>query len=202
MEMLKQSLWARWGSKEFPAEWDGIKYGGGKGSQRYWEYLWVLEQLTGNERRILDVGAGQTLFLPRLLRLSFPHVEAVDPDVPAEDTLHHRAELGDWLVRNPRAADSFDCVTCVSVLEHLRDPGVLFADLARFERARIIITLELGFHPPGFEYQLTMKEIYAGLARFGAHYLSKMETCPVWADNSKGGYWRPFGMVLAPKKSR
>jgi 2-polyprenyl-3-methyl-5-hydroxy-6-metoxy-1,4-benzoquinol methylase len=202
MEALKQALWDRWGSKEFPAEWDGVKYGGGKGSQRYWEYLWVVDQLKGNERRILDVGAGQTLFLPRLLRLSFPHVEAVDPEVPAEDALHHRVELGAWLSDNPRAADSFDCVTCVSVLEHLQDSRVLFGQLARFARARIIITLELGFEPPGFEYQLTMREIYAGLACFGAHYLSKMETCPVCADNSKGGYWRPFGLVLAPRNSK
>jgi hypothetical protein len=85
------------------------------------------------------------------------------------------------------------------VIEHLQDPKVLFKELARFDRAKIIITLELGFDPPGFQYQLTMPVIYAGLACFQAHYLSRMEICPVWADNSNRGYWRPFGMLLMPK---
>jgi hypothetical protein len=199
MESLKRVLWDRWGSKDFPAEWDGVHYGGGKGSQRYWEYLWVVDQLDGKEERILDVGAGSTLFLPRLLRQSFSHVEAVDPALPLEDDRHHRSELGTWVERHQKAVASFDCVTCVSVVEHLQDPSILFRDLGQFVRAKIIITLELGFDPPGFEYQLTMREIYSGLAYFTSHYLSRMEICPVWADNSNRGHWRPFGMVLAPK---
>jgi 2-polyprenyl-3-methyl-5-hydroxy-6-metoxy-1,4-benzoquinol methylase len=202
MEYLKRLLWERWGSNDFPAEWDGVHYGGGKGSQRYWEYLWVLTQLSGSERRILDVGAGPKRFLPRLLREAFSHVEAVDPALGLEDAQHHRTELGAWISRDPKSPERFDCVTCVSVVEHLQDPTILFRDLARFEKAKIVITLELGFDPPGFDFQLTMREIYAGLACFGAHYLSRMEVCPVWADNSNSGHWRPFGMVLAPRATQ
>lgn len=200
MEQLKRSLWERWGNPEFPAEWDGTHYGGGKGSQRYWEYLWVVGQLSGKERRLLDVGAGQKLFLPRLLTGVLPRVEAVDPELPLEDARHHPISLGTWIGRNPGSVPEFDCVTCVSVVEHLQDPREIFRDLARFKKARVIVTLELGFDPPGFEYQLTLQKLYQGLGCFQDHYLDRMESCPVWADNSKGGYWRPFGMVLEPKQ--
>lgn len=199
MERLKRLLWERWGRPEFPAEWDGINYGGGKGSQRYWEYLWVVTQLTGHEERLLDVGAGPKLFLPRLLTEVLSHVEAVDPELPAGDAHHHPASLGAWMMQNPGLIHQFDCVTCVSVVEHVQDPREIFRDLARFRKARVILTLELGFDPPGFEYQLTLEKLYQGLGCFHDHYLDRMESCPVWADNSKGGYWRPFGMVLEPK---
>lgn len=199
MNALKCLLWDRWGSQEFPAEWDGINYGGGKGSQRYWEYLWVVNQLDGTEHRILDVGAGPTLFLPKILEQGFQHVEAVDPTLRIEDDRHHRSDLRTWISNNEESVRRFDCVTCVSVVEHTPDPREIFKDLARFKQAKVIITLELGFDPPGFEYQLTLQKLYLGLNCFRDHYLSQMETCPVWADDSRGGYWRPFGMVLSPR---
>lgn len=199
MEALKQLLWKRWGSNEFPAEWDGIRFGGGKGSQRYWEYLWVVDQLDGNERKILDVGAGENAFLPRLLANAFEQVEAVDPALPTEDARNHRMDLGAWISQNPSRVGEFDCVTCVSVIEHLQNPNELFSALAHFAKAKILITLELGYEPPAFSYQLTMHKIYAGLNCFDSHYLTRLENCPVWADNSNNGHWRPFGLSLLPK---
>jgi|SRR6185295_491275 len=201
MNMLKSLLWDRWGTAEYPAEWDGQHYGGGRGSQRFWEYLWVIDQLSGHERHVIDVGAGPNLFLPKLLGEAFPRVEAVDPELRVRDARHHPCDLRGWVDRYPSEVSRVDCVTCVSVVEHVQDPGMIFTDLARFVNAKLIVTLELGFDPPGFEYQLTLRKLYAGLKCFESHYLSRMETCPVWADNSKGGYWKPFGMVLLPKSA-
>jgi hypothetical protein len=202
MDKLKRLLWERWGSSGFPAEWDGLRHGGGKGSQRYWEYLWVLDQLAGDERSVLDVGAGLTQFLPRLFREAFQRVEAVDPELPHDGPLDHRMELGTWIAADPAALERFDCVTCVSVVEHLREPADFLADLDRFRRAKIVLTLEFGHEPPAFDFQWTPRTLYQGLGRFRSHYLVRMEACPIWADDSGNGRWRPFGMVLAPTNGR
>lgn len=77
-QRLKQELWHRFGSKEHPAEWDGHVYGGGKLSQRFWEYFKAIELLSLDANSIvLDIGGGspQTCTFLDLLRLLAPQID-------------------------------------------------------------------------------------------------------------------------------
>ena len=81
---LKQRLWQRFGTAAHPAEWDGLVFGGGKISQRFWEYFKVIEYLdVADGARVLDIGGGSPTtgvsFFPQLLA-SFPglHVGVLD----------------------------------------------------------------------------------------------------------------------------
>lgn len=180
---LQQRLWEWWGDPAHPGEWDG-REGGGKGSQRFWEYLWALNHLPPSTR-ILDVGSGSGFF-PDLLRTGVYVAESVDPVTDGVD--HYQMTLEEYLVIGAR---SWGCVTCISVLEHVEDkPG--FCRALDLLQAPIILTCELSH-----EYDMvTMPALYDCLNQFKKHHVTKMESCPVWADNSEGGKWRPFGIYL------
>ena len=193
---LRQTLWSWWGQPGHPAEWDGRYYGGGKGSQRFWEYLWALGQLPPC-RRILDVGAGQSLFLPDLLSTQIDEVWAVDPQIPpSRQNARYRAQtLSDFVNQDVARMVDFDCVTCISVLEHIDDKPKFCRELDSIS-APIVMTFELAYEAN----LVTMPMVYDCFAQFQNHYVSKMEVCPVWADNSGFGQWRPIGVTLEMKR--
>lgn len=182
---IQQRLWEWWGDPNHPAEWDG-REGGGKGSQRFWEYLWAIDNLPPSTR-LLDVGSGETLFFPALLRSGINHVYSVDP---ATDGLNHRRMTLEKFIEHG-GTQPWDCVTCISVLEHVEDkPG--FCRALDSLKAPIILTCELSYEAD----VVTMPMLYECLNQFKKHHITKMESCPVWADNSYGGKWRPFGIYL------
>lgn len=83
MKALKVSLWTQYGSTAYPAEWDGQIYGGGKISQRFWEYLVALDYLEGLGRDsvVADLGGGNEdrHFFASLLAPFVKKVYVVDP---------------------------------------------------------------------------------------------------------------------------
>lgn len=190
MPTLTQLLWERWGTAEHPAEWDG-REGGGRGSQRFWEYLWTLNQINPPDVRVLDVGGGETLFFFNLLSGGIHIVEIVDPLVEPGD-FRAKMDLVTYVAARP-PSHNYDIVTCVSVLEHVERKEEFCAALDTF-RCRIVMTFELG---PGC---IEMSEMYRLLLQFKRHHITKMESCPVLADNSKVDLWRPIGIVLEPNQ--
>ncbi len=73
---LKAELWKRFGSKAHPAEWDGHVYGGGKLSQRFWEYFKAVELLElDGDSVVVDIGGGSpvTGHRNRILRVVASH---------------------------------------------------------------------------------------------------------------------------------
>lgn len=87
-----------------------------------WEYPWALEQagLTPGAR-VLDAGCGASIF-PIYLAAAGYRVCACDLGLPGRlDRLHEVdvGYLGADLCHLPLAAESFDTVFCISVLEHL-----------------------------------------------------------------------------------
>lgn len=186
----QQLLWERWGSANHPAEWDGRDDNGGKGSQRFWEYLWALNQVDVQPYRMfIDVGAGLTCFFGDLLATYGCVVWRVDPVLPLEGDTHRRMLLGDFISGDPQVLTMPSWVTCISVLEHVDDKQGFCRDLDRFD-APIVLTFECG--PGGVEH----KEVYRCLDQFKNHHVVRMERCPIWADNSDHDKWRPIGIVL------
>lgn len=179
MKSASQVLWERWGDPAHPAEWDG-REGGGRGSQRFWEYLWAINRIRQMKpRSVLDVGCGKNSFLCRLLHDSGIDIIGMDPEI---GTL----PLEEWVLHDKVTTD---VVTCISVLEHVLNPEAFCTALDSIS-SPVIMTLELG------EGCITMPILYRCLNRFRNHYMAKMEACPVVADNSMNGQWRPLGIVL------
>ncbi len=86
---LKAELWRRFGNREYPAEWDGRVYGGGKLSQRFWEYFEGVELLDPSpESVVLDIGGGSPVtgagFFSSLLASAVKKVLILDPNVAAD----------------------------------------------------------------------------------------------------------------------
>lgn len=90
-------------------------------------------------RNVLDVGSGAGQILGHLLRLVSPQARLVGFDL--SQRMLHRARTrlqsqrpayvaGD-LMRMPFADESFDCITCGWVLEHLPDPTPGLTEIAR-----------------------------------------------------------------------
>ena len=183
----QQLLWQRWGDPAHPAEWDGREGNGGKCSQRFWEYLWVLNHI-GEPSSILDVGGGQNTFFKDLLKDDVFFV-VVDPLAPTSASGDSHGMTVEQYAATKRL--SFKCVTCISVLEHVTDKDAFCAALDSFP-CPIVMTLELG------EGCVTMPQLYQCLRQFMNHHVTVMEACPVVADNSYGGRWRPLGLVLEP----
>src|SRR5208283_319244 len=78
-DKLKAALWKCYGNPSYPAEWDGKTYGGGKLSQRFWEYHQTIELLElTSDSVVLDIGGGSPVtgagFFTRVIA---PHVKEV-----------------------------------------------------------------------------------------------------------------------------
>ena len=198
-EGIKKGLWEMWGKPEYPAEWDGSNFGGGKCSQRYWEYLFVINNFPDNLDKysvILDIGSGENKFFPTLIRKHCRCI-AVDPDlIPTNKDDINR--VFDSEIVSSISKGKIDVVTCISVLEHIEDQ-VEFMTTLDLINTPAIITFEFGSTPPAFDYQLTAMKMYSFCRAIKNHYVSRMERSPVLADNSNG-HWYPVGLVLLPSQ--
>ncbi len=89
--------------------------------------------------RILDVGSGAGQIIRHLLRVSHPTAEIIGFDLSAEMLRRARERLRSDrpmfvaadMMQMPFRDNSFDCITCGYVLEHIPDPLPGLAEFAR-----------------------------------------------------------------------
>ena len=110
------------------------------------------EQGIPRHSRILDVGCGPGWLADRLQRAGYPDVAGADWLAPAEiknqNLVHYRqvdfnaAGLSDY------PAQSFDCVVCSDVLEHLENPAQMLREIARVVRpgGHVFVTIPNAFN--------------------------------------------------------
>jgi SAM-dependent methyltransferase len=94
-------------------------------NERPVEYRFVFEQLTqAFPRTVLDVGTGTTA-LPQLMRTCGFLVTAIDNirDYWSNGMVNRHYHVLDDDILDPKVRGPFDFVTCVSTLEHIRDPA-------------------------------------------------------------------------------
>lgn len=198
---LKAELWKRYGAADYPAEWDGRIYGGGKPSQRYWEYFQSLQLLDLTvDDVVLDIGGGSPThgagFFASLIATRVRQVVILDANasqtvsVPSNVTLVPKNADFDTLREVSLRFPEITVVASVSVFEHI--PPVIRKSItsgldALFRGKRIVLTVE--YHPNTcfFEHQLTMRTLSETLAPFAHFYLDAMDACPTAAENSKMG---------------
>ena len=210
---LLKKLWDVWGTLGWESEWDGRKLGGGKLSQRFWEYFWIIKQADfGPNSVVLDVGSGSTLFFPKLISKFVAEVVAYDPESPvvkdASITVIQEIFNGKNIRMRP-----YTHICCISVMEHVQD--IVKPDIIRAMDSfpvPVFMTFELGANRYKEQF-LTMPVLSKMVSYFKKHYCAEMETCPVWSEDSSplhiqsdgGGsitnlspLWRPFGCVFQP----
>ncbi len=114
------------------------------------ELPWVIEHIgTAAGLRILDVGSGMSA-LPVFLSRHKASVVSIDVNTSRHHSRSDMTSVRAALPCLPFRRESFDVVSCVSVLEHL--PGNLgkyMSELCRVARQKVILTfdLALGIQP-------------------------------------------------------
>lgn len=180
---LKAALWQAYGNVNSPAEWDGNIYGGGKLSQRFWEYHQAIELLDlTSDSIVLDIGGGSPItgagFLTTVIAPYVKEVHVLDvnvgearnclPNIVFHRNLGNYESLAQLLKQNPQITH----IASVSVFEHIPDEirrGMTKAINEFFQGHIFVTTLEYHARTCFFEYQLTVKtlsELFAPLDRF------------------------------------
>jgi hypothetical protein len=216
-DRLKSRLWAWYGTEQRTAEWDGRVYGGGKISQRYWEYFIVIEMLElSTGAVVLDIGGGSPALglsmFPRLLAAAGIRVIVLDvnfgtlkqgdvENVTLLNGLADYATLSDAIKRF-----SPTHISCVSVLEHasaIQQRGIFDAMESAFTGERAAFTLEFHETERHFEQQLTTQTLSGAVSGLHRYYLDRIERSPmhcVDAVKAQMRLWYPLalGFVRTP----
>ena len=182
-EKLKATLWQSYGHPDYQAEWDGKIYGGGKLSQRFWEYHQTIELLELTpDSVVLDIGGGSPItgagFFTRVIAPHVKEVHVMDVNIgetkaPLANIVFHRSlgsyeTLSKLLRENPQITH----VACISVFEHIPHDvrcGMVKAVNEHFSGNTFVSTLEYHSKESFFEYQLiprTLSELFEPLTNF------------------------------------
>jgi hypothetical protein len=197
---LKAALWQRYGNPSHPAEWDGNVYGGGKLSQRFWEYHQAIELLELTpDSVVLDVGGGSPItgagFFTRVIAPHIKEVHVMDVNIGesegiASNVVMHRSLAGyETLLKLLKENPQITHVACISVFEHIPPEvrcGIVKALNEGFRGKAFVATLE--FHPKKrwFEYQLTTRTVSELFASFTTFYPDVISKSPFWCENAFG----------------
>ena len=195
---LKSELWKRYGSPQHPAEWDGRVYGGGKLSQRFWEYFKAIELLDLTpDSVVLDIGGGSPTegasFFAALLAGAVRRVIIVDPEIPAglspgaNTTFVREPANYDALCKLLAAHPEITHVASISVFEHIEPAvreGIVRAINDAFGGDVFVSTFE--YHPRQvyFEHQLTARSVSALFTPLVNYFLDQFVSSPVWCENA------------------
>lgn len=196
-KLLKQELWKNFGSISTPSEWDGNVYGGGKISQRFWEYLKAIELLDlPSSAKVLDIGGGSPQtgmgFFANLLSKHCGHLYVFDPlvkkDVQNQKHVTFIRENANYenlseFLRN----HDITHISCVSVLEHIESADrieIFKAINENFKGTNCVVTLE--YHPTFqfFDHQLTTKSLSEMLSVVNNLYLDSIHKCFTYCENA------------------
>jgi len=198
---LKTALWQSYGDPAFPAEWDGTVFGGGKLSQRFWEYHTSIDLLElAPDSVVLDIGGGSPTtgagFFARVIAPFVREVHIMDTNIGKTDQARGNIKfhlqlasyetLSKFFNENPQITH----VACISVFEHIPHNvrcGMTKAVNEWFGGDVFVATQE--YHPRDcfFEQQLTsrtLSELYFPFTKF---YPDEIRKSPVLSENAYGG---------------
>ena len=200
-EKLKANLWRCYGHPDYPAEWDGKVYGGGKLSQRFWEYHQTIELLElTSDSVVLDIGGGSPVtgagFFTRVIAPYVKEVHVMDVNIgeskPASSNIIFHRSLASYetlsilLKENPQITH----IACISVFEHIPHDvrcGMIRALNEFFPGDIFVGTLE--YHPRDcfFEYQLTVRTLSELFEPFTNFYADQIQKSPVLGETAYRG---------------
>lgn len=197
-KQLKSELWRRFGSEETPAEWDGHVYGGGKLSQRFWEYFKALELLElDSDSVVVDIGGGSpvtgTGFFAALMATVVRKVYIFDPNIaqnavaPANVEFVRSQASFDGLKSLLKERSEITHISSISVFEHI-EPAVregIVRAINDFFRGRCFVaTFEFHAKQNFFEHQLTAQTVSSLFGPLVNYYLDGFCASPVWCEDA------------------
>jgi hypothetical protein len=195
-ESLKSVLWQHYGNASHPAEWDGKVYGGGKLSQRFWEYHQTIELLELTpDSVVLDIGGGSPVtgagFFTRVIAPHVKEVHVMDVNIgeskeAASNIVFHRSlasyeTLSKLLKDNPQITH----MACISVFEHIPHDvrcGMVRAVNEFFTGNTFVGTLEYHARDCFFEQQLTVGTLSELFEPFTNFYPDQIHKSPVLGE--------------------
>ncbi len=197
-EKLKASLWRCYGHPDFPAEWDGKTYGGGKISQRFWEYHQTIELLELTpDSVVLDIGGGSPVtgggFFTRVIAPCVHQVHVMDvnigesKDTAANVVLHRGLASYETLSKLLKEHPQITHVTCISVFEHIPHDarcGIIKAINEHFTGGVFVATLEYHTKNCFFEHQLTTQTLSEMFSAFTNFYPNLIQKSPFLCLNA------------------
>ena len=194
---IKRSLWEKSSTKEYPSEWDVLD-GGGKISQRFWEYFKAIELLDlSPDSVILDIGGGSPLtgigFFANVVSQFVKKVIILDPNI--HDSI--KAPQGIEFIREHASAKNFKNIlmrntdithiVSLSVFEHI-EPKIredIIKDINQYFAGYVFVTTyEYHSKKSFFEWQLTTKTTSDLFESFSNFYLTDYCASPVACINS------------------
>jgi len=195
-EKLKAALWRRYGDPAYPAEWDGVVYGGGKLSQRYWEYHQAVELLELTpDSVVLDIGGGSPItgagFFTRVIAPYVKEVHIMDVNIgeskDASSNIKYHRTLGsyDTLSKLLRENRQITHLASISVFEHIPHEvrcGMVGAINEDFKGNTCVITLEYHAKQLLYDKQLTARTLSELVAPLTNFYPDVMLKSPVWCE--------------------
>lgn len=198
IQQLKKELWKRFGNTKYPAEWDGNIYGGGKLSQRFWEYFKAIELLNVNSDSIvLDIGGGSPStgagFFASLLSSAVKTVIVMDSNVPKDMKVYENIQFisidGSYEEIKRLLIDRPDIthISSVSVFEHVPTAireGMIRAINEYFQGCCFVATFEYHAKRTFFDEQLTAKTTSNLFSPLSNYYLDEIVASPVWCENA------------------
>lgn len=204
-QQLKSELWRRFGSRDAPSEWDGNVYGGGKLSQRFWEYFKAVELLDlDSESIVLDIGGGSPVtgvgFFSALLATAVKKVYVFDLNIAlsatAPDNMEFVRSLAsyDTLRAFSEARPEITHISSVSVFEHIEPTireGMVRAVNDFFPGCSFVATFEFHAKRTYFEYQLTARTVSTLFGSLTNYYLDELCASPVRCENAFDGLFKP-----------
>lgn len=123
---------------------------------RMWEYgmaLAAIKSLKKKNPTILDVGGGNSIFTPTLLRLGY-NIFQVDPDIKY-NWLSDQSKIIGLEIPNSRQdffdykSNPTDVVVCLSVIEHVENDRDFLLKLAQTVDTKGLLIITTDFHPSG-----------------------------------------------------
>jgi hypothetical protein len=195
---LKAELWSRFGHKDHPSEWDGNVYGGGKISQRFWEYFRGLDLLELTpESVLLDIGGGSPAtgagFFASMVAPFVKQVHVLDVSIGEDcrddkNIIYHRQlATYDNILALFKKHPGITHVACLSVFEHIEQPvrvGIIRGVNDAFTGAIFVATLEYHTKKTFFESQLTAATLSELFSPFTNFYLEEIAKSPVWSEDA------------------
>ncbi len=196
-ETLKMECWKRFGSAAYPAEWDGNTLGGGKLSQRYWEYFKAIELLAlTSTSTVLDIGGGSPVtgagFLMGLIAGHVQKITIMDPNLAGDAVGRNGMDFVRQLATYESLSAllksfAFSHISLISVLEHIEQNSrteIMRAINDHFTGDTLVLTLEYHDTQCFFEHQLTAKTLSETVSLLTNFYLDAYEASPIYCENS------------------
>jgi hypothetical protein len=197
-DRLKMELWRRYGTEAWPAEWDGNVYGGGKLSQRFWEYFKAIELMDlRDDSVVLDIGGGSPAtglgFFMDIIASKVRRVLILDPNTAQARNDNPRVTLlamdatRESLTRVLLENSDITHISTISVLEHVTPEirkGWFEAINQDFKGDSLVMTLEYHTKRIFFEHQLTVRTLSEMVAPLSRFYLDAFEASPVINESS------------------